>query len=445
MKLRAGNHLKAAFILTAVCTTTSLIGVAAHAQKSAPPPDALQSDPKTHGMMQGFPPPPDKIIRFGDGSSSRFPNTRWAFSHIRELVPTANVSRGEGPVAPLPRFERDLGSIKITTLDGKPITFTEALALTYTDGILVLHKGKIVFEKYFGEGAAQRPHVAFSVTKSFVGTLAAMLAAEGKLDPEAAVTKYVPELKDTAYGDATVRQVMDMTIGVKFSENYADPKAEVFDYARAGGMMPARPDYAGPKNFFEFLVTLQKEGEHGKAFAYKTANAEVLAWIIKRASGQSMADLLSSSIWSKLGAENDAYFMVDSIGTESGGGGLNTTLRDLARFGEMMRNRGRFNGKQIIPAAAVADIEKGGNKDDFVKAGYTLLKGWSYRDMWWVTHNEHDAYMARGIYGQSIWVDPKAEMVIVRYASHPMAGNAANDPVTLPAYMSVADALMLMK
>jgi CubicO group peptidase (beta-lactamase class C family) len=239
-----------------------------------------------------------------------------------------------------------------------------------------------------------------------------------------------------------VRQVMDMTIGVKFSENYADPNAEVFDYARAGGMMPARPDYAGPKTFFEFLVTLQKEGEHGKAFAYKTANAEVLAWIVKRASGQSMADLLSSSIWSKLGAENDAYFMVDSIGTESGGGGLNTTLRDLARFGEMMRNKGRFNGKQIIPAAAVADIEKGGSKDDFVKANYTLLKGWSYRDMLWVTHNEHNAYMARGIYGQSIWVDPKAEMVIVRYASHPTAANAANDPVTLPAYMAVANALM---
>jgi CubicO group peptidase (beta-lactamase class C family) len=443
MKLRAGNRLRTvAFLYLSALFAAASFAVPVQAQTAAPPPDALQSDPKVRSMMQGFPPPPDKIIRFGDGSSSRFPNTRWSFSHIRELVPTANVWRGDGPVASLPRAERDLGSIKLTTLDGKPITFTEALALTYTDGILVLHKGKIVFEKYFGEGAAQRPHIAFSVTKSFVGTLAAMLAAEGKLDPQAAVTKYVPELKDSAYGDATVRQVMDMTIGVKFSEDYADPKAEVFDYARAGGMAPARPDYAGPKNFFEFLVTLKKDGEHGKAFGYKTANAEVLAWIVKRASGKSMADLLSSAVWSKLGTENDAYFMVDSIGTESGGGGLNTTLRDLARFGEMMRNKGRFNGQQIIPAAAVADIEKGGNKDDFAKANYALLKGWSYRDMWWVTHNEHNAYMARGIYGQSIWIDPKAEMVIVRYASYPVAGNAANDPVTLPAYMAVANALM---
>jgi CubicO group peptidase (beta-lactamase class C family) len=315
-------------------------------------------------------------------------------------------------------------------------------ALTYADGLLVLHKGTIIYEKYFGAGNAHRPHIAFSVTKSFVGTLAATLAAQGKLDPGTPVVNYVPELKDSAYGDATVRQVMDMTIGVKYSENYADPKAEVWDYARAGGMVPQPPGYTGPKTFFEFLVTLQKEGEHDAAFAYKTSNAEVLAWIVKRASGQSMANLLSQQIWQKLGAENDAYFMVDSIGTESGGGGLNTTLRDLARFGEMIRNKGRFNGQQIIPAEAVADIEKGGDKEKFAKAGYETLPGWSYRDMWWQTRNENGALEARGIYGQAIYIDPKAEMVIVRYASHPYAANAANDPVTLPAFAAVAKELM---
>jgi CubicO group peptidase (beta-lactamase class C family) len=414
----------------------------AQTQAAAPLPDAAQSDPKANGVMQGFPPPPDKIVRFGDGSSSRFPATRWAFSHVRELVPTATVWRGDGPVAALPRAERDLGGLAVTTWDGKAITLSEALALTYTDGVLVLHKGRIVYEKYFGAGAAQRPHIAYSVTKSFVGTLAAVLAAQGKLDPEAGVTKYVPELKGSAYGDATVRQVMDMLIGVKFSENYADPTAEVWDYARAGGMAPLRPDYQGPKTFYDFLVRLEKQGAHGEGFSYKTANAEVLAWIVKRASGQSMAELLSSMIWQKLGAESDAYFMVDSIGTESGGGGLNTTLRDLARFGEMIRNNGRFNGRQIIPAAAIADIEKGGDKALFVKAGYATLKGWSYRDMWWITHNEHGAFIARGIYGQAIYIDPKAEMVIVRYASHPVAGNSANDPVMLPAYAAVANALM---
>lgn len=433
--------------LPAVCAIALMnlimvVPAPAQAQASPPLPTAVQSDPVLLGMMNGFPPAPDKTIRFTDGTSARFPNTRWAFSHVRELVPTANVWRGEGPVAELPRAQRDLGDVAFTTLDGKAVTFNDALGLTYTDSILVLHKGRIVFEKYFGAAQAHRPHIAFSVTKSFVGTLAAVLAAEGKLDPDAAVTKYVPELKDSAYGDATVRQVMDMTIGVKFSENYADPKAEVYDYARAGGMAPLAPGYQGPRTFYEFLVKLEKEGEHGPAFGYKTANAEVLAWIVKRASNQSLADLLSSAIWSRIGAEQDAYFMVDSIGTESGGGGLNTTLRDLARFGEMMRNQGKFNGRQVIPAAAVADIQKGGSKDAFAKAGYALLKGWSYRDMWWITENDHNAYVARGVYGQAIYIDPKAEMVIVRYASHPTAGNAANDPVSLPMYSAVAKALM---
>ena len=171
-------------------------------------------------------------------------------------------------------------------------------------------------------------------------------------------------------------------------------------------------------------------------------NTEVLAWVLRRATGKSLADLTSERIWRKLGAENDAYFMVDRIGTEAGGAGLNTTLADLARFGEMMRNEGQFNGQQIVPKAVVQDIARGASQAQFAKGGYPLLKDWSYRNMWWVTHNEHGAYMARGIHGQSIYVDPKAEMVIVRYAAHPIAANGANDPLTLPAYHAVAKSLM---
>jgi len=143
-----------------------------------------------------------------------------------------------------------------------------------------------------------------------------------------------------------------------------------------------------------------------------------------------------------MGAEQDAYLTVDSTGTPFAGGGLNTGLRDLARFGEMIRNGGKFNGQRIVPATAVNDIRRGGDRDDFAKAGYTLLNGWSYRNMWWVTHNEHGAFTARGVYGQTIYIDPKAEMVIARYASHPIAGNAAIDPTSLPAYHALAKHLL---
>jgi CubicO group peptidase (beta-lactamase class C family) len=414
------------------------------AAQTPPPafPDAKQSDPQANGLMQGFPPPPEKTVRFSDGSASKFPGYRWSFSHMRELMPSKDVSRGEGPVAMLPREERDLGSVKLTTMDGAPMTFEEALQKTYADAIVVLHKGKIVYERYFGAGAPHRQHIAMSLTKSFVGTLAEMLVAEGKLDPSAPVTKYVPELKDSAYGDATVRQAMDMLVNAKYSENYADPNAEIWNYARAGGWIPARPDYAGPRTYPDFLATLQKQGDPGQTFAYNTVTAEVMAWVIKRASSQSLADVLSQRIWSKMGAENEAYFQIDSIGTESGGGGFNTTLRDLARFGEVMRNKGQYNGQQIIPAKIIEDITKGGDKEIFAKAGYKTLPGWSYRSFWWISNNAHGAYMGRGIYGQALYIDPRAEMVIARYASHPVASNPFNDPISLPAYAAVADELM---
>jgi CubicO group peptidase (beta-lactamase class C family) len=177
-------------------------------------------------------------------------------------------------------------------------------------------------------------------------------------------------------------------------------------------------------------------------FAYKTVNTDVLAWITRRVSGQSLSTQLSTRIWQPMGAEEDAYYTVDRLGIESGGGGLNTTLRDLARFGEVMRNRGQFNGRQIVPKRVVDDIANGGDPKKFAPAGYATLPGWSYRNQWWVSHNSHGAYMARGIHGQSIYVDPRAEMVIARYASHPAAGNVNNDPVTLPAFTRVAETLM---
>ena len=404
--------------------------------------DAAASDPNKLGWMQGFPPAPEKTMWYADSSFYMFPKSRWSFSHWREFVTTKNVFRGFGPAKPLKAALQDLDGLTFKDMMGNSLTWQKSLDLNYTDGILVLHKGKVIYEKYFGALSPEKQHIAFSVTKSFVGTLAAVLMAQGKLDPQAAVIQYIPELKNTAYGDATVRQVMDMTIGVKYSENYADPKAEIWDYSRAGSHLTGCPGYKGPKTYYEFLADLKKEGAHDEVFAYKTVNAEVLAWIVKRISGKSLSDLLSETVWSKIGAEQDAYFQVDTVGTEQGGGGLNTTLRDLARFGEMMRLNGQFNGQQIIPVAAIEDIRQGGNKEKFAKAKYPTLPGWTYRDMWWISHNEHGAYMARGIHGQNIYIDPKAEMVIVRYASNPMAGNAWNDPVTLPAYMAIAKYLM---
>jgi CubicO group peptidase (beta-lactamase class C family) len=407
-------------------------------------PTAAQTDPVALGWMVGSPPPADKVIRFADGSGYKFPQTRWSFSNFRQLIPTTQVSRGTGAPATLPRALRnDLDAVSFVPL-GKdtPMTWAQAFDANYTDGVVVLHKGRIVYERYAGALKPEGQHISMSVTKSFFGTLGAMLVAEGKLDENAPVSRYVPELKDSAFGDATIRQVLDMRTGLKYSENYLDPNAEIWQHTRAGGVLPRPPGYQGPQTFYEFLQTVKKEGEHGGAFAYKTVNSDALGWVIRRATGQSIGQLLSERIWSRLGMEQDAYFTVDSVGNEFAGGGLNAGLRDMARFGEMMRNQGKFNGQQIIPASVVQDIAKGGDKSAFPQASFPTLPGWSYRNMWWVSNNEHGAYSARGIHGQAIYIDPKAEMVIARFASHPMPNNPFNDPNSLPAYMALAKHLM---
>ena len=403
-------------------------------------PTAEQSDPVTMGWMVGSPPPADKIMRREDGSSQQFPQRRWSFSNYRQFGPTTNVSRGLAAPLPLPRAEReDLDAVTFTPL-GKtgPMTWAQAFSANYTDGIVVLHKGRIVYERYSGVFKPESQHIAMSVTKSFFGTIGATLIAEGRLDESATVAQYVPELKNSAFGDATVRQLLDMRTGLKYSENYADPNAEVWAHVRAGNLMPRPPGYAGPATFYEYLQTVRKEGEHGDAFAYKTVNTDALGWVIRRVTGKSIGQNLSERIWSRIGAEQDAYFAVDLVGNEFAGGGLNTGLRDLARFGEMMRNGGQYNGQQIVPKAVLDDTRKGGNRTAFAAANYLTLPGWSYRNMWWVSHNDHGAFMARGIYGQAVYIDPKAEMVIARYASHPLAANANLDPTSLPAYDALA-------
>lgn len=327
------------------------------------------------------------------------------------------------------------------------MTFEESLGANYTDGIIVMHKGKIVYEKYPAGLKPDGLHAAMSVSKSFTGTVASILVAEGKLEPSKKVVEYIPELKDSGFADATVQEVMDMTTAIKYSEDYNDPNAEIWAYSAAGNVF--RPaNYTGPQNYYEYLATVKKlpDAEHGDAFGYRTVNTELLAWICSRVTGQGLADMVSEMIWKPLGAHYDGYYQVDPSGIAFAGGGFDLNLRDMAAFGEMMRNGGRLNGKQVIPEIAVNDISVGGTSDEykaaFAKGGYPKLQGWSYHNMWWITNNSHGAYMARGVHGQAIYIDPAAQMVIARFASTYYASNKYIDPLSIPAYEAVAEYLL---
>lgn len=439
--MRPYRLARAAMIATCAC---AMIAPATSRAQQAAPLSAADSDPAKLGWMIGTPPPPDKIIRFSDKDYFSFPKMRWTVCHFRQLMPTVRVSRGLGaPVALARKIDTTIDDVSFTPLGGdKPMTWAQSLAANYTDGIVILHNGTVVYERYAGCLGEAGVHGAMSVTKSVTGLLGEMLVAEGAIDETAKVGAIVPELAKSAFGDATVRQVLEMTTGLRYSEDYADPNADVWIYSEAGNPLPKPAGYTGPRSYFEYLETVRKEGEHGTAFGYKTINTDALGWIILRKTGKSVAELLSERIWSRMGAEQDAYYTVDSIGTPFAGGGLNAGLRDMARLGQLLLDGGTINGQHLVPAAAIERIRAGGDKAAFEKAGYTLLKGWSYRGMWWVSHNAHGAFMARGVHGQSVYIDPAARMVIARFSSHPVAGNAANDPTTLPALDAVAEHLM---
>ncbi|KEY18951.1 6-aminohexanoate hydrolase [Kaistella antarctica] len=408
---------------------------------------AKESEPSNFGWMKGFPPPADKVLHTWDGSFFNFPAIRWSVVHMREMLPTQNVSRGtEAPSKLSYNLDKNIDGLTFMPWNAKKkMTWEESLWANYTDGMIIMHKGKVVYERYFSELTEHDVHAVMSLTKSFTGTLASILVAEGTLDENKLVTFYVPELKNSAYADATVRQVMDMTTALQYSEDYADPNADVWKFSNAGNPSQKPANYKGPIGYYEYLETVKKEGTHGEIFGYKTVNADALGWIISKATNKSVTELLSEKIWSKIGMEQDAYYQVDGKGIAFAGGGFNAGLRDLARFGELIRNRGMYNGKQIIPAQSVLDIEKGGDKSAFAKSDHPELKGWSYRNMWWMTENKDGAFAARGVHGQTIYVDPAAEMVLVRMASHPIAGNAANDATSLPAYQAVTDYLKKKK
>jgi CubicO group peptidase (beta-lactamase class C family) len=384
----------------------------------------------------------DLIKSVIDGSFFNFPQIRESVCDMRMFFPTKGVKPAEYNRYDFKtKYDESIAKVMFETLNGELISFEESLDLAKADGIIVLHKGKIVFERYYGFLEPDGTHAVMSVSKTLTGTLGAVLVAEGILDESKKVSYYVEELSGSAFGSATIRELLDMTTALDYDENYNNPNSRIWEFSQAGTPYPKPEDYTGAKSYREFLQTVKQNGKHGQKFAYKTINTDALAWVITKVCDKPLADLISERFFKPMGAHIEGYYQLDATGTEFAGGGFNAALRDLAAFGEMIRNDGFFNGKQIIPQGLMRDIIENSNANKFDKDSYPLLKGWAYRNMWWVMKNSDQAFCARGVHGQVIYINPVAETVIVRLASHPEASNSVNDPFSLPAYQAVADYL----
>ena len=435
-------HPRLQYALVTMAATAAALCMASASYAQAPqlpPPDA--TDPVALQLMQGFPPPPAKAVRLAN--ILQYPNVRWAGHHLRELGPTAAVWRGAGAPSALPAAAQPLpDSLALADGKGGTTTLADWQKNTYTDGLLVLHRGRVVYERHHIGMQPHQPHVLWSMSKSLVGLLATELIQEGVIDPSAPIPRYLPELATSAWADATVQQVLDMTTGVVYSENFADPASGIFQYLAAAGLQPAPASVGTAKSMAEFLPTLKKEGEHGTAFAYKSVDTEVLGWLLQRVTGKPYATLLSERIWSRLGAQEDAYVFAGADGSQTISVGVNATLRDLGRLAEMLRANGRFNGQQIISPATIAELRKGADPAQFSKAPGTAMRaGYSYHNQWWVPHDADGTLEAKGLMGQHIHINAAAELVVVKLSTHPVPNTAFTHALDRQAFAALARAV----
>ena len=398
-------------------------------------------------LMQGFPPPPGARVTLANWQEPPF--NRWSFSHMRELVPTQRISRGSGPVtplpaSPLPASPLPLGKIALHRVDGTRASVDEVLEDTYTDATVVVHGGRVVLERYAGETAPGTPHLLMSISKSVVGCVVGNLVERGLLSPAHLVTDHVPELEQSGYRGASLRDILDMRSGVEFSEDYTDLDAEVRVIEQAMGWRPAS-DRRVPSSMYAYLTTLGGTGEHGGVFDYRSCETDVLGWVCERATNTRMADLISELVWSPIGAERDAEITCDGAGTAIHDGGMCAAARDLARFGAMLLAGGEVAGRRVVPATWLSESWTADPDilDAFAQSvsGPYLPGGWYRNKFWFVPREHHVALLCLGIYGQMLYVNPGTGTVAAKLSSWPDAQSPAMLQDTLRAFDAIGAAL----
>ncbi len=384
-------------------------------------------------------PPGQPLITLANWQEA--PHHRWAFQHMRELMPSHVIDGSDSP-RPLAEQPQNLGDVTVDAL-GQASTVDEVIDRTDTDGFLVLHRGTIVHEQYLGSLTPRRRHLVMSVSKSVVSCVAASLVADGVLDPEAPVETYVPELAGCGYAGARVRTVLDMRSGVQFSETYLDPTSEVRVMERSMGWAPR--NHGDPLGMYPYILTVGGKGEHGGTFEYRSIDTDVLGWLCERAAAVRMADLISARVWQPIGAYNDAEITCDPLGSAVHDGGLSATLRDLCRFGQMLLDGGSVGQRQVVPASWLSSAlnPPPDVRDAFARSDteHYLPGGWYRNQFWFVPGDGGPILLCLGIHGQMVYVEPATGTVGVKLSSWPYPQDADKLLATIAAFRAIARTL----
>jgi len=349
------------------------------------------------------------------------PHNRLGFVRVAELARTERVSRGEGPVAELPRAERELDSFAFE-FEGTRVSWTSMLAETFTDGLLVIHDGVVLFERYAGAMTPDDPHLLMSVSKSIASALCGIYVQRGLLDPDDLVVEHLTELRDTAWRGCTIQHLLDMRTGTRWS--YERDEIDLFDVS--GYRMTDRSDL--PPDTAAWIRSIDNSHRHGGPFRYVSLANDVLGWVLERVGGERLSVLLSRDLWSAIGAERDAALIVDAAGFPVIEGGLCATLRDLGRFGRLCLEEGRVAGRELVPAdwlgrlrlvdRSLVDAFAGAPEFDPARPEAF------YHDQWWIDDARRGVYAGLGIFGQVLWIHHPSRTVIAKLSSQPVAEDA---------------------
>lgn len=399
-------------------------------------------------LMHGSPPPANSQVTLANWLDEPF--NRWSFWHVRELLPTQRVARAATPGrAFISEPSEGLGQVPVTRVDGSASNVDAILGESHTDALVVLHRGQLVTEWYAEGGAPDRPHLLMSVSKSIIGCVAGVLIERGVLDAERLATDYVPELHESGFAGATIRHLLDMRSGVAFREEYTNPEAEVRQLDEWTGWRP-RHDGDEVRGLYRFLPTLVADQPHGGGFNYRSAETDVLGWACERAADARMADLVAALLWQPMGAEHDAEFICDGVGTAVHDGGLCATARDVARFGQLLLDEGAITDSAgaSVPVIAPQWLHEGWAVDPDVRAAFASSRsedafpgGW-YRNQFWFRPGKHgDVLMALGIHGQMLHVNRHTGTVCVKFSSWPHAQQPALLLDTVRAFDAIGGAL----
>ncbi|MFI7048905.1 serine hydrolase domain-containing protein [Streptosporangium sandarakinum] len=364
----------------------------------------------------------------------------WSFQHMDSVFPHDVIADDPTRRQVLAEAPQQLGAIPVALSD-RTSSVEEILAETDTDGWMVLHHDRIIAEGYFGGMGPHSRHLLMSVSKSIVSAVVGVLVAQGKLDLTRTVADYIPELADAGYGSASIRDLLDMRSGIRFSEEYLDYDSEVRLLDEVAGWAPLRP--GGPTTLKELLASLVQQREHGSQFEYRSSETDMLGWVGEAVSGQKFAKLASEVLWTRLGTRRDALLLLDREGTGLFDGGICATIGDLALFGAMIRDRGRtLTGELILNPEWVDDIFTGSPDSAEVYAASDPSRansGGMYRSKFWFLDGRRDVACCLGIHGQMIYINRASGLVGVKTSAWPLPLDPEKADATLAMFDAISD------